>query len=229
MPRHCVRYAAGKPRLERAIVHDARRSADRFGKARGHGSCLHADCDASRLEPESAEVTRFQIGRVLAALERSGLADRTIVVVWGEHGFHLGEKRHWRKFALWEEATRVPLIIVTPGQKDANQRIHAPVSLIDLFPTLLGLCGVSPQTDIDGDDLSRLLNGSRRERSAPPVMTWERGNHSVRTRDWRFTRYVDGTEELYDHNIDHHEWTNLAGVRAFDNVCAELRRWLPAD
>jgi len=168
------------------------------------------------------------VGEVVAALEAAGLSERTIVVLWGDNGFHLGEKLHWRKFVLWEEATRVPLIVVRPGETAANRRIHAPVGLVDLFPTLLAQCGVEPEPGIDGTDLSPLLV-DRPLALGPAVMTWGEGNHSLRTRDWRFTRYADGSEELYDHNVDPYEWTNLALEPAYDRVRASLREQLPKD
>jgi hypothetical protein len=145
-------------------------------------------------------------------------------VLWGDNGFHLGEKLHWRKFVLWEEATRVPLIVsMPPGE--GRRRIHAPVSLMDVFPTILDVCGLEPEDGIDGESLLPLLNGTTR--TTPAISTWGPGNHSARTTPWRLTRYRDGTEELYDHRVDPYEWTNLAGVEAFDAVRARLRRALP--
>ena len=168
------------------------------------------------------------IGRMVAALDASGHGGSTSVVLWGDNGFHLGEKLHWRKFVLWEEATRVPLVIVVPGGPPQLPRVHLPVSLIDLHPTVLDLCGLERDAGADGSSLLGLMNG--REASRPPaVMTWGRGNHSVRTAGWRLTRYVDGTVELYDHGTDPHEWTNLAGDPRFDGVRGSLERRLPAD
>jgi N-sulphoglucosamine sulphohydrolase, C-terminal len=150
------------------------------------------------------------------------------VVLWGDNGFHVGEKLHWRKFVLWEEATRVPLVIVVPGGPPQLPRVHLPVSLIDLHPTVLELCGLERDAGADGSSLLGLMNG--REASRPPaVMTWGRGNHSVRTAGWRLTRYVDGTVELYDHGTDPHEWMNLAGDSRFEGVRGSLERRLPAD
>lgn len=168
------------------------------------------------------------IGEVVAALDASGLADRTTIVLWGDNGFHLGEKLHWRKFALWEEATRVPLIVVPPGAAQ-HRRVHDPVSLIDLFPTIMDLAGLPPQPGIDGNSLVPFLNHAAQARRRPALMTWTRGNHSVRTPEWRLTRYKDGSEELYDHRTDPYEWTNLAQIAEFEPVRAELRTWLPVE
>src|SRR5262249_3632850 len=84
------------------------------------------------------------VGELVAALDANGLGEDTVIVFWGDNGFHLGEKLHWRKFVLWEEATRVPLIVVEPGASRRHRRVHDPVSLIDIFPTLLAVCGLSP-------------------------------------------------------------------------------------
>lgn len=152
-----------------------------------------------------------QIGQMIDALDASPAADNTVIVLWGDNGFHLGEKLHWRKFVLWEEATRVPMIIAPPrAQSTAPQRIAAPTSLVDLFPTLFDLAGLPPAGGIDGQSLLPLMRQTPGARAHPAVTTWLPGNHSIRFGQWRYTRYSDGTEELYDHATDPLEWTNLA-------------------
>jgi arylsulfatase A-like enzyme len=146
----------------------------------------------------------------------------------GDNGFHLGEKLHWRKFALWEEATLVPLIIVPPKGTAACPFYDEPVGLIDLFPTIAELCGVSGPSHCDGRSLSHALISSYAP-SYPVLMTWGKGNHSVRSGDWRYTRYHDGGEELYNHRSDPHEWTNLADDARFKDRIEELRLWIRAD
>jgi arylsulfatase A-like enzyme len=169
----------------------------------------------------------YIVGEIVSALDRSGLADRTIIVFCGDNGFHLGEKLHWRKFALWEEATRVPLIISAPAMRAARKQVNQPVSLIDVYPTLLRLCGLG-YPPVDGMDLVPLLaDGTGRVTRSPVVMTWGRGNHSVRTSEWRLIRYHDGSEELYDHRADPFEWQNLAASIELEGVRAELRRAIP--
>jgi arylsulfatase A-like enzyme len=168
------------------------------------------------------------VGEIVAALDASGLSERTTIILWGDNGFHLGEKLHWRKFALWEEATRVPLIVVPPDIRRRGHRIHEPVSLIDLFPTILQLCNVSsPSTD--GESLCPLLVDGAPARETPAIMTWGKGNHSIRTSKWRFTRYSDGSEELYDHRIDPYEWTNIAGIEDVKSVTEQISWWIPRD
>lgn len=169
------------------------------------------------------------IGRLVESLERTGHLSNTVIILCGDNGFHLGEKLHWRKFVLWEEATRVPLIIVPPNGSSGSQRINEPASLIDLFPTILELAGAEGVPDNDGHSLARSLQSGDGNRHTPVVMTWGKGNHSIRTARWRYTRYSDGTSELYDHAADPYEWTNLAGDADFFDVCKQLETAIPSD
>ena len=170
-----------------------------------------------------------QIGRLLDALDRGPHADNTIVVLWGDHGWHLGEKQHWRKHALWETSTRSPLIVVTPERLSEGQQSARMVSLIDLYPTLTELCGVPAQSGLDGQSLVPLLRDPERAWARPVVTTFGYQNHAVRTERWRYIRYVDGGEELYDHWKDPHEWHNLAAQPQHADVIAELQSALPTE
>ena len=167
------------------------------------------------------------IGRLLDALDKSPYADNTIVVLWGDHGWHLGEKLHWRKFTLWEEATRNPLMIVAPGVTPPGERCDRTVSLMDLYPTLAQLCGLELCGEQAGKSLLPLLKDPRAPWERPALTTYGRNNHSVRSERWRYIRYHDGTEELYDHSKDPMEWTNLAGEPENAPVKKELARWFP--
>ncbi len=167
-----------------------------------------------------------QLGRVLTALAESPYADETIIVVWSDHGYHLGEKDHWEKFALWEKTTHVPLVVVAPGVTTPGSRIGQPVTLLDLYPTLLELAGLPARGDLDGESLTPLLLDPRAKRERPAVMTYLAGNHAVRAERWRYIRYADGTTELYDHERDPNEWRNVAAQHP--GVARELDRWLPA-
>ncbi len=167
------------------------------------------------------------VGLLLDALDNSPYADNTIIVMWSDHGWHLGEKLHWRKFALWEEATRVPMVIVAPGVTAPGQRCERTVSLLDIYPTLVELCGLSPKAKLEGISLVPLLKDPGASRRSPAVTTHGRNNHAVRSQRWRYIRYRDGTEELYDHLGDPMEWTNLADKAEHAQVKKELARWLP--
>ncbi len=167
-------------------------------------------------------------GRVLDALAASRYASETIIVFWSDHGYHFGEKHHFAKDTLWERSSHVPLIVVAPGLTRAGTTSSRPVSLIDLYPTLLELCGLPPKAELEGVSLRPLLEDPQREWSRPAVMTFGRGNHAVRSERYRYIRYANGEEELYDHTKDPHEWANLAGEESLAAVMAEHRRWLPA-
>ena len=168
-----------------------------------------------------------QVGRVLDALDTSGRAEKTVIVLWSDHGFHLGEKDHIEKFALWEKSNHIPMIVVAPGLTTPGTRCEKPVDLSALYPTLLDLCGLPTDDRCDGVSLVPLLKDPAASWNRPAVMTYMRGNHAVRSDRWRYIRYADGTEELYDHSTDPHEWTNIAGNPALAPVIANHRRWLP--
>ena len=168
-----------------------------------------------------------QVGRIIDALNKSDYANNTIIVLWSDNGYHLGEKEHWEKFALWEKTNHVPLIIVTPGMTGSGKRCDQPVSLIDIYPTLIELCGLTAKPELDGISLVPLLKNPNSEWARPVLMTYMRGNHAVRDRNWRYIRYADGTEELYDHRKDLNEWYNVANDPLNKNVILHLRKWLP--
>ncbi len=168
------------------------------------------------------------VGRLVEAWERAVDAERSLIVLWSDHGFHLGEKRHWRKFTLWEESARVPLIVVAPGTGRPGQRCERPVNLLDLYPTLIDLCGLSPGEGLAGTSLVPLLADPRAPRERPAITSLGAGNHAVRSERWRYIRYSDGGEELYDHEGDSWEWTNLAPLPEYGEVRAGLARWIPA-
>lgn len=171
-----------------------------------------------------------QIGRVLDALEDSPNRENTIIVFSSDHGFHLGEKNHWSKFALWDHASRTPFMISVPGLTEPAVH-NAPVSLLDIFPTLVELCGLGgpPTHDLDGVSLASLLRGETSERGKPVVSTHGRNNHAVRTADYTYIRYRNGAEELYNHSQDPHEWTNLAEDSGYTDVKTRLAKHLPQE
>ena len=167
------------------------------------------------------------VGRVLDALQKSKYRDNTIVVLWSDHGYHLGEKGHWHKRTLWERSTRVPFVVVAPGITKAGTKCMRPVSLLDIYPTLVSLCGLDARSELEGHDLTSLLKMPQAEWPHPAITTYQRGNHSVRTEKWRYIRYGTGEEELYDHNADPKEWHNLASNKKFADTKQKLARHIP--
>jgi arylsulfatase A-like enzyme len=167
-----------------------------------------------------------QVGRVLAALAATGREKQTIVVLWSDHGWHLGEKLITGKNTLWERSTHVPLLFAGPGVV-AGAKCGRPAELLDIYPTLLELCGLSPRSELEGHTLGPQLRDANAPRNWPAITTHNRGNHGVRTERWRYIRYADGSEELYDLASDPHEWTNVAGEPQHAAVKRELAAWLP--
>ncbi len=168
-----------------------------------------------------------QIGRILDALEAGPNAHNTVVVLWSDHGFHLGEKQTWEKFTLWEEAGRVPLIIKAPGLAPPSSRCGVPVSLLDLYPTLLDVCGLPGKDLLEGESLVPLLRNPGTSRDRGVVTTFGYRNHSIRSRRWRYIRYRNEDEELYDHDHDSGEFHNLAGTERYRSIKESLASWLP--
>jgi len=167
------------------------------------------------------------VGRLLDQLDATGRAENTIIVLWSDHGYHLGDKTACVKFTLWEKANHVPFIIVAPGITTPGSHCDRPVSLLDIFPTLNELAGLPAKPELDGQSLVPLLKNPKMEWERPALTTMGPGNHAVRTERWRYIRYFDGTEELYDHEKDPWEWTNLAKNPEYASVIAEHKKWLP--
>lgn len=167
------------------------------------------------------------IGRLLDALDASEYRDNTIIVLWGDHGWHLGEKEHWRKFALWEEATRAPLIWVAPGITRPNTVCERTVDFMSIYPTLTDLCGIATPSHVEGPSIRALLADPAANWDRPAVTTYGRNNHAVRSEGWRYIRYADGSEELYDEMADPYEWKNLANDPSQADRKVELAKYLP--
>ncbi|MGD9722879.1 MAG: sulfatase [Pirellulales bacterium] len=168
-----------------------------------------------------------QIGRLLDALENAPERDNTIVVLWGDHGWHLGEKHHWRKFALWEEATRAPLIWIVPGVTQPGTRCDRTVDFMSIYPTLCDLCGIKIPQHVQGRSIRSLLADPASDWKSPAITTFGQNNHAVRSEGWRYIRYADGGEELYDEAQDPYEWTNLAADAKHAQTKADLQAQLP--
>ena len=169
------------------------------------------------------------VGRLLEGLERSGYADNTIVVLWSDHGWQFGEKNHWSKFTLWERATRVNLVFAGPGVV-AGKESNASVNLLDLYPTLAALTGIAvSEQQVEGRSIAPLLESPDRAWPWPSITTYGYKNHAARDERWRYIRYRDGSEELYDHQNDPMEWTNLAHLPEHTEAKQRLESAFPIE
>ena len=196
----------------------------------------HLDCRrAIRAYLASTVYMDVQVGRVLDALDRLNLADRTIVVLWGDNGWHLGEHGLWQKQSLFEESARVPLIVSIPGSRARGKASPRTVETLNLYPTLADLCGLKPPDGLAGTSLKPLLDNPQAPWDRPAFTQVRRSaeggmfpGYSVRTERWRYTEWDRGNRgvELYDHKADPHEWINLAGQSGTEAVVEEMKRLL---
>jgi arylsulfatase A-like enzyme len=168
------------------------------------------------------------LGRIFDALAMGPNGDNTIVVLWSDHGFLLGEKYHWSKFVLWERATRIPLLIYDPRARSKGEKCSRTVSLVDLYPTLLELCGLPSAEGVTGTSLVPLIKNAEASWDRPVLTSVSAVTHAVRSERWRYIRYGDGSEELYDHLNDPLEWNNLASIEEFDEIKIEHARSIPS-
>lgn len=174
-----------------------------------------------------------QVGRVVTGLEKMGLAENTIVVFWGDHGWSLGEHTHWQKMNLMEEVAHVPLIIRAPGRKGNGKVCRSLVEFVDIYPTLAELCGIQPPANLEGQSMTALLDNPARpfKKAAFTQIAYEDiVGRSVRTERYRYTRWEThgGGEELYDHQADPDEFTNLALKPEAKTVLEQHRKILTA-
>jgi len=165
------------------------------------------------------------VGVILDALEKSPYRDNTIVVLWGDHGWHLGEKQRYKKFTLWEEATHMPFIIKVPGMPIGRSK--RPVNLLDLYPTLVELAGLPKKEGLNGRSIVPILKNPDIQWDYPSLTSRGLGNYSLRTERWRYISFEDGSEELYDHDVDPQEWKNLAEKPKYREIIKQLRKSIP--
>jgi choline-sulfatase len=168
-----------------------------------------------------------QVGRILDALERQNLMDNTVVVLWSDHGWHLGEKQITGKNSLWDESTRVPLIFCGPGVS-SGVACSQPAELLDIYPTLIDLCELQPNDELEGLSLLPQLIDAQSLRSRPAITTHNSGNHGIRSQHYRYIRYADGSEEFYDHRSDPNEWQNVLDDPSYAEEIERHRSWIPA-
>ena len=177
-----------------------------------------------------------QVGRLLESLKQAGLDDNTIILFTSDHGWHLGEHGLWHKRSLFEESARVPFILATPGMKTAGQRSESLIELTDVFPTLCDLCGIASPQQLEGKSLRPFLENASAELHDAAFTQARRGKNAehwgrtIRTARWRCTEWDEGRNglELYDHDTDPHEYTNLANDPKHAEVLKDLRAKLAA-
>ncbi|MEN8247381.1 MAG: sulfatase-like hydrolase/transferase [Bacteroidota bacterium] len=184
-----------------------------------------------------------QVGRILDALDQSRFKDNTIVILFSDHGYHMGQKEYLFKNSLWEESTRVPLIIRTPDLQHKGAEVDTPVSLVDVYPTIQELCNLEGSTrkncegaELDGTSLVPFLDDPlgvwEGPKSALSVVnnpvTNDHGlqNYSLRSKQYRYIKYGDASEELYDHDVDAYEWNNVKDNPDYQSVLEEMRQEL---
>jgi choline-sulfatase len=169
-----------------------------------------------------------QVGRILDALQTTGLAENTIVVFTSDHGYHMGEHGHWQKTTLFENAARVPLIIAGPGVTAAGSSVSSPAEMLDIYPTLAELCNLAPPDCLAGVSLRPALSDTSASPREAALTQYESG-YSLRTNRYRYTEWgsdgVDGAE-LYDHQTDPQEMHNLASVAEHAATVQRLARML---
>ncbi|MEP0212421.1 MAG: sulfatase [Cellulophaga sp.] len=165
------------------------------------------------------------VGHVLNALQKSKYADNTIIVLMGDHGWHLGEKEHWSKNVLWERAAKTPLLVVDPRFKNVGVSTKI-VSLLDVYPTLVDICNLPEKKDLEGVSIAKLLQNPNAKWSKTALTSKAKGIHSLRNNNYRYTVYSDGFEELYNHKKDPNEWTNIAKDKASKSILIQFRKQL---
>ena len=169
----------------------------------------------------------YCLGLVLDALDASPHKDNTVVLLFADHGFHLGEKQRWAKRTIWENGVRVPLLVAAPGFA-SNQRSSKHAQLLDIFPTLLELAGLPKDDTQEGNSLVPLMKNPKADWKHVAISSFGKGNFAIRSEHFRYIRYLEGSEELYDHRKDPHEWNNLADDAKMKPVLEQHRRHLPA-
>jgi len=168
------------------------------------------------------------IGQIVDALEESKYADNTIIVLWSDHGFQLGEKERWTKYSLWERATRVNMVWVAPGVTKPGSTSAKPVNLLDIYPTLASLTGCEPpEKQLEGNDLTALMRDPEAPWDKTSLTVFGYKNYGLRSERYRYITYADGTEELYDHNEDPLEWKNLIDQASSTEIVKSFQSWLP--
>jgi len=188
---------------------------------------LNRELDAIQSYLAAIAYADMNLGRLIDAYEKFPEKNNTIVVLWSDHGYHLGQKKHWKKQTLWEEASDVPFIWIVPGVTNAGGVSARPVDLQSIYPTLCDLVGLPIPEHVDGDNIRPLLEDPMAEWDGVALTTMRYQNHAVRDERYRYIRYYDGSEELYDHQYDPHEFVNRAKKSEYKPIKQRLRSHMP--
>ena len=162
-----------------------------------------------------------QIGHFLEALKENPRDRETVIVLTSDHGWNLGEKTHWCKAAIWRDTTRVPFMVVLPGVTEAGSRNNQPISHVDIYPSLCDFSGIPKPGHLEGRSILPLLKDSNATRNVA-FLSYGPENTAAQSERYRYIRYEDGSEELYDHQRDPHEWTNLSGNPKYAGIKKKL-------
>jgi arylsulfatase A-like enzyme len=195
-----------------------------------HAAILKAGLWKDRVRAYLAAISYMdaQVGRLLDAVDTSGHRDDTTIIFVGDNGWHLGQKEHWGKSALWRQSTHVPLIWVAPGLTKPGTSCTAAVDLMSLFPTICELAKVPVPAHAEGVSIKPLLANAKAKWKQPAISTFEQNNHAICTEQWRYIRYADKTEELYNEQTDPNEWKNEASNPQFAKIKKDLAKYLPS-
>ncbi len=176
----------------------------------------------------SSSFADWSIGRVIEAVNRSIHKDNTIIIVWSDNGYHLGEKSHFEKNTVWEKSAMTPMVIRLQGSQNAGQVVKAPVSALDLYPSLVELCNLpEPKHKLDGQSLGALLLNPKSVRNRPAITCYGEDVFSARDNRYRYIKYPDGSTELYDLEKDPFEFQNLSNDPSLSSVKKRLAQWYP--
>ncbi|MBT3383453.1 MAG: sulfatase [Prolixibacteraceae bacterium] len=175
-----------------------------------------------------------QVGKLVDALDYGQNAENTWIVLFSDHGWHLGEKEHWGKHTPWRNSTRVPFIIVPPqgktiGDFNPGTKCNQPVNLVDIYPTLVEMANFPQKEGLSGKSLIPLIENPNADWDEATVTTIAHGNHAIHTEKWSYIHYYDGSEELYNIEDDPEEWVNLANVPEHKPLIEKLKKYIPED
>ena len=163
-----------------------------------------------------------QIGRLLDELRNNPRKRDTVIVLTSDHGWNLGEKTHWCKAAIWRDTTRVPFMVVAPGVSKAGLRNNQPISHVDIYPSLCDFAGIPKPKYLEGRSILPLLKDPSATRDFA-FLSYGPQNTAAQSEQFRYLRYEDGSEELYDHKKDPHEWINLIGNKNYQSIRKKMR------